>query len=469
MNSLETFFLSDLAQSDIFRCIITVLDENKKSITFQDEITTKYDIKQIKVPSNRRKKTFPSLIQKKTLKCLTELPKSEHGIHIFLDFMNIKLSEKYVSDLLKLVENYLIEKKYLYTIFAIFNEKFLSKRLSRQLTLKFPFLCFTPSQIHPNFFYDENSENKFPETLRELYQPIHILINELKAEKLEAEKLEKQLFQLSTQCNILESTLSFYLAQEKKLLSTEEVPADLISLMEFHSLKQKYNQKTQILSTVIHDLKSPLASIQGYSEVILHGLSGPVTSDMKKQLGTIIANTHRLTRMIDSLLEFEQYDQSTYIAERGTFDLISILEDAKMAVLPQMIHRGQKISFFVPKSLEIVANKELIVRAIQNLLDNAIKYSPPEKGHVEVYVEENSAGRQKMVIIKVKDNGFGFRKSDLKKIFQPFSRFEAHSRSTGLGLSITQKIIEEIHGGQISVKSAGRNKGSTVEIILPKS
>ena len=73
VNSLETFFLSDLAQSDIFRCIITVLDENKKSITFQDEITAKYDIKQIKIPSNRRKKTFPSLIQKKTLKCLTEL------------------------------------------------------------------------------------------------------------------------------------------------------------------------------------------------------------------------------------------------------------------------------------------------------------------------------------------------------------------------------------------------------------
>ncbi|PWI47987.1 hypothetical protein CEE45_08795 [Candidatus Heimdallarchaeota archaeon B3_Heim] len=469
VKGLESFFLSDLAQSDILRCIISIKEEGKKPIGFQAEITERYDVKFIEIASTKRKKTSLTFLNKEMKSCLSEVPKSALGIHFFLDFSNIKFPTKQILLIVDAFEKHLIKNKSEFTIFAIFNEQHLSKQQSRQLALRFPYLCLSPSQIYPNFYYDDGSSRKFPESLRELYQPIEILIKELKAEKLEIERLEKQLFQISTQRNILESTLSFYLAQEGKSRSSHEIPADLISLMEFHSLKQKYNQKTQILSTVIHDLKSPLASIQGYSEVILHGLSGPITPEMKKQLGTIITNTHRLARMVDSLLEFEQYDRSTYIAERETFDLISILEDAKMGVLPQMIRRGQKISYFVPESLEIVANKELIVRALQNLLDNAIKYSPPEKGQVEVYVEEKKAGHQNVVIITIQDNGFGFRKADLKKIFQPFSRFETHSKSTGLGLSITKKIIEDIHGGKISLISPGRNKGSTVKVVLPKT
>ncbi len=469
IKSQDSFFLSDLAQSDIARCIISIKEEDKQVIEFQEEVLERYTIKLIEIPPIKRKKINMAFLKEKMEVSLSELLKSNSDIHIFLDYTKVKMSVNQILRSIQVLEDQLIEKDSQYTIFAIFNEQSISKQQSRQLVLKFPYLCLTPSQIHPNFFYDDSSNKVFPESIRELYQPIEILINELKSEKLEIERLEKQLFQISTQRNILESTLSFYLAQEENSASSDEVPADILSLMEFHALKQKYNQKEQILSTVIHDLKSPLASIQGYSEVILHGLSGPITPEMKKQLGTIISNTQRLARMVDSLLEFEKYDQSTYIADRETFDLISILEDAKMAVLPQMIRRAQKISFFVPKYVEIVANKELIVRALQNLLDNAIKYSPLEKGHVEIYVEEKTVGKQKIVIIKIQDNGFGFRKSDLKKIFQPFSRFEAHSKSTGLGLSITQKIIEEIHGGKISLKSPGRNKGSTVEIILPKT
>jgi signal transduction histidine kinase len=469
MKDLESFFLSDLAQSDIVRCIISFREEEKEPVGFQEQITKRYDVKLIEIPSMRRRKTYQFHLQEKMKICLSEIPKPSKGIHIFLDFSKIKLPFNQMVTIVKTFENHLLDNDSQYTIFAIFYEKQLSKQQSRQMALRFPYLCLSPSQIYPNFFFDDGSKKKFPESLRELYQPIEMLIKELKAEKLEIERLEKELFQISTQRNIFESTLSFYLAQEEESRTSNEVPADLLSLMEFHSLKQKFNQKTQILSTVIHDLKSPLASIQGYSEVILHGLSGPLTPEMKKQLGTIISNTQRLARMVDSLLEYEQYDQSTYIAERETFDLISILEDAKMAVLPQMIRRGQKISYFVPESLEIVANKELIVRALQNLLDNAIKYSPPEKGHVEVYVEEKKAGKRNVVIITIQDNGFGFRKTDLKKIFQPFSRFETHSKSTGLGLSITKKIIEEIHGGKISLISSGRNRGSTVKIILPKT
>jgi signal transduction histidine kinase len=201
----------------------------------------------------------------------------------------------------------------------------------------------------------------------------------------------------------------------------------------------------------------------------MHGLSGPITPEMKTQLETIIKSTKRLAKLVDSLLEYEQYDQSNYIVQLDTFDLINVLEEAKMTVLPQMIQRRQKINIFSPKTVEIVANRELIIRAIQNILDNAVKNSPIETGKIEVSVEEKVIDRNNVVKIKIKDNGFGFRKTDLNKVFQPFSRFEPHSKSTGLGLSITKKIIEEIHKGRISLHSPGRNKGTTVKILLPKT
>ncbi|MHA1443520.1 MAG: sensor histidine kinase, partial [Candidatus Hodarchaeales archaeon] len=370
--------------------------------------------------------------------------------------------------LVNFVERLFENKIEKFSIFSVFLEKNISQKQVLHHMLNYPYICLNASHIRPNFFYDTNTRKSFPMNLSDIYQPFEILIEELKSESLEIENLEKQLFQLSTQNNILEFTLASYIAQDQSTVKSNGVSADILSLMEYQTLRKKFLQKEQILRTIIHDLKSPLASIQGYSEVIKNGLSGPVTLETKNHLNVVISNTKRLALMVDSLLEYEQYDRSDYISKRETIDLIDVVNEAKMAVLPKMIQRGQKITIFAPESLEIVANSELLVRAIQNLLDNSIKYSPSEKGQVKVLIEEkdSESGR---VTITIRDNGFGFHKKDLLKAFEPFSKFEAHSKSTGLGLSIVKKIIEDIHGGTITVFSPGRNKGTTIKITLNKT
>ncbi len=465
-DDLERFYISDLAQSDVLRCIISVKNDRDDVKSFYNLLSENYDVKLSVISKGKNKKLDMDNLAVQFSQWFDGLIESE--IRIYLDFSATQVSIKLIMPLFNYVEGLLQEKLDKFSIYSVFLEKNLTQKQILLHMLNYPYICLNPSHIRPNFYFNTNNRKYFPKNLREIYQPFEILIEEIKSNSLDVEKLEKQLFQLSTQNNIQEFTLASYLLQDQSTIKSADVPADILSLMEYQTLKKNFLQKEQILRTIIHDLKSPLASIQGYSEVIINGLSGPVTQETKNHLTTIISNTKRLALMVDSLLEYEQYDRSDYISKRETIDLINVLNEAKMAVLPKMIRRGQKISIFAPESLEIVANQELLVRAMQNLLDNSIKYSPAEKGQIKVSIVEKGDETGK-IIITVQDNGFGFYKKDLLKAFEPFSRFEAHSKSTGLGLSIVKKIIEKIHGGTITIFSPGRNKGTTVKITLDKT
>jgi len=465
-HELENFYIGDLAQSDVLRCIITVKKDIAEVKPFFILLSDKYDVNHVVISTSGKKKVETDVIESECNLWINKLAESE--IRVYLDFSSSRIAIKSIMPIINFVENILQEKTVQYSVYSVFLEKNLTQNQILQHMLNYPYICLNASQIHPNFYYDTNTRKSFPNKLRDIYQPYELLIEEIKSDSLEVEKLEKQLFLLSTQNNILEFTLATYLAQDQSTIKSTGVSADILSLMEYQTLRKKFLQKEQILRTIIHDLKSPLASIQGYSEVIKNGLSGPITLETKNHLNTVISNTKRLALMVDSLLEYEQYDRSDYISKREKIDLIDVLNEAKMAVLPKMIQRGQKITIFAPESLEIVANPELLVRAFQNLLDNSISYSPLEKGQIKVSIEEKDS-ESGGVIIRVQDNGFGFRKKNLLEAFEPFSRFEAHSKSTGLGLSIVKKIIEEIHGGTVTIFSPGRNKGTTVKITLDKT
>ena len=465
-DDLQKFYVSDLAHSDILRCIIVLKKEKDDIKSFYSLLSEKYDVKLSVLSKMASRKLETANLEENYSQWFDGILESE--VRVYIDFSSCQVPVKTITPLVNYVEELLQKTTDKFSIYSVFLEKNLSQKQTLLLMLNYPYICLNPSQIRPNFYYDTKPQKSFPKSLREIYQPFEILIEEMKSKSLEVEKLEKELFQLSTQANIQEYTLASYLLQDQNNIKSADVPADILSLMEYQTLKTNFLQKEQILRTIIHDLKSPLASIQGYSEVIINGLSGPITQETKNHLQTIISNTKRLALMVDSLLEYEQYDRSDYVSKREKIDLVNVLNESKMAVLPRMIQRGQKISIFAPESLEIVANKELLVRALQNLLDNAIKYSPAEKGQIKVSIEDKG-GKTGKVIITIQDNGFGFHKKDLLKAFEPFSRFEAHSKSTGLGLSIVKKIIEKIHGGTITIFSKGKNKGTTVKITLDKT
>jgi signal transduction histidine kinase len=191
---------------------------------------------------------------------------------------------------------------------------------------------------------------------------------------------------------------------------------------------------------------------------------------MEKHIDVIIGNSKRMVRMIDSILEYERldYHRDKYISNQETFDLVELIDELKIAFLPQLIQINQDFQVFLPSRLEIVGNRELIIRVLQNVIDNAIKYSPMETGKIELFLEEQRENKLSNVHFTVKDNGYGFAEQDLKRVFDPFTKFEPGSTGTGLGLSIAKKIVEEILFGEIKVESAGKNTGSTVRVKIPK-
>lgn len=466
-DEIEFFLNSTLAQTDIQRYLVIFSDSSTPSLQEDSVLHNGFTIENIDVPRKITAKWKKKDFKVHMNKIFSNFPKARTRQNFFLDFSAQKTTKKFVKFIESSFEKELSNYKVRYSLFSLFLEKNLSKKLINQLALKYPFLCLKNTQVHPNFYYDPEGNYKFPTNIRDLYQPIQLLLEEFEKSSLEQDRLNRELFLLSTQNSVLESSLATFLAIDRgqSKIHAVNTPADIISLSHYRDLKQRYIEKTQMLSSVSHDLKSPIAAIQGFAEILRNGLAGEVTPEMKTHLEVIISNSKRLSGMVDSLLEYEQYDQIQI--EQVTFDLIDVINDAKMCVLPQMVHKGQEIHIFTPNALEMVGNRELLLRVLQNILDNAIKYSPPQKGRVELYAEEKIEKGHKIIIITVKDNGFGFREKDLKRVFEPFSRFEPGSTSTGLGLSIVRKIVA-IHGGTVEISSPGRKKGTTVTISLPK-
>lgn len=471
-HELVSFLNTALAQTEIQRYLVSFSSSTTSSVKSHTSLGNGFTTINIEVPRKITMKWKKTEFKTHLVNLFTDFPKNSKRQNFFLDFSAIKVTKNFVdfveSSLKKKISAYNVS----YSIFSLFLEKNLGKKPTTKLALNYPFLCLKNSQIHPNFYYEPKTGGKFPTNLKDLYQPIQLLIEELEKNSLEQNRLNKELFMVTTHNSVIESSLATFMAMEQDQIGSprRRTPADLISLLDYRDLKQRYDEKTQMLSTVSHDLKSPIAAIQGFAEILRDGLAGEVTPEMKKHLEMIVSNSKRLSRMVGSILEYEKYDQSDYVTQRETFDLIELINDAKMSILPQMIQKDQEVQIYTPDTLEMVGNRELLLRVLQNVLDNAVKYSPPKKGKVELFTEELNIKGHKIIKITVKDNGFGFNEKNLKRVnrFEPFTRFEPGSTSTGLGLSIVHKIAS-LHGGTIEINSQGRKKGTTVTVLLPKT
>jgi signal transduction histidine kinase len=471
-HELESFLKTALAQTEIQRYLVSFSSSTtlpvKSHSSLENGFTTIYIEVPRKITVKWKKNDFKTYLDN----LFIDFPKKSSRQNFFLDFSKIKVTKNFVNFVESSLEKKISTYNVSYSIFSLFLGKNLGKKPTTQLALNYPFLCLKNSQIHPNFYYESKTGGKFPSNIRDLYQPIQLLIEELEKNSLEQDRLNKELFMVTTHNSVLEFSLATFMAMEQNQIGSprRRTPADLISLLDYRDLKQRYDEKTQMLSTVSHDLKSPIAAIQGFAEILRDGLAGEVTPEMKKHLKLIVSNSQRLSRMVESILEYEKYDQSDYVTQRETFDLIELIDDAKMSVLPQMIQKNLEVQTYTPDTLEMVGNRELLLRVLQNVLDNAVKYSPQNKGKVELFSEEQNIKGHKIIKITVKDNGFGFNEKNLKRVnrFEPFTRFEPGSKSTGLGLSIVHKIVS-LHGGTIEINSPGRKKGTTVTILLPKT
>jgi len=224
--------------------------------------------------------------------------------------------------------------------------------------------------------------------------------------------------------------------------------------------------RRELVANVSHDLRSPLASIRGYLETILIKSDTASKEDIMTYVQTAMRSSERLSRLVDDLFELSKLDANQVTPQPEPFNLADLVQDVVMMFQPNADAR--KITLHADTgSAGCMASGDigLVERAMSNLIDNAIKYTP-QGGDVTVSARWDGS----QVQIGVSDTGIGISEEDIPHIFDRFyiadkSRHDSTAGSTGLGLAIAKKIVE-LHDSVLSVHSR-LNAGTTFSFSLP--
>jgi signal transduction histidine kinase len=221
----------------------------------------------------------------------------------------------------------------------------------------------------------------------------------------------------------------------------------------------EFNQT--ILDTVAHDLKAPLQCIQGYAQVLSEGRLSP--EEAARVIGIIQRCCRWACSMVSDLAESSAADLDKLVLNREPVDLVRLVEEAAAAY--QVLCDAKKVRLTLCLPLvpcRVLADSERIRRVIDNLVSNALKYTPSGG---TISLSAGAAGAE--CFVEVRDNGSGFDPALREKLFEKFfqARRENHG-SLGLGLFIARKIVEA-HGGGIRAGSEGPGTGACLRFSLP--
>jgi signal transduction histidine kinase len=222
--------------------------------------------------------------------------------------------------------------------------------------------------------------------------------------------------------------------------------------------------KSAFINAVSHDLRNPLTAIKGYAEFFEDEMGGPVTDEQRDYIAQILKGTKRLEFLVNDLLDAARSEAGTFSLHLEQADFRAKVQEVIKGLGPQAHEAGLSLEAeFSPEALSLIMDPERIERVLDNLLANAIKFTPAG-GRIRV-----RAGLEgDWLRCEVEDSGVAIAPEDLSKLFKPFSQLEAGKKEkggTGLGLSISKTIVEE-HGGSIGVCSEV-GKGSTFWFTLP--
>jgi len=198
---------------------------------------------------------------------------------------------------------------------------------------------------------------------------------------------------------------------------------------------------------------------------LMEGLYGPVSNKVKETLEKMKKSADGLIGLIDTLLNLRQVDEGRISYQFAKTDVVKIVRDTADELRPLAEAKKLELKVEIPEK-EIFANADgqKLRQVFQNLIDNAIKYTP--SGFVKVCLKEDG----QWVAFEISDSGLGIPKSLLPHLFEEFIRDERVKKEilgTGLGLYIARKMIEA-HGGQIGAESEGEGKGSRFWVKIKK-
>jgi signal transduction histidine kinase len=274
-----------------------------------------------------------------------------------------------------------------------------------------------------------------------------------------------------------ESAEAFPSAQIEFLERLASHAAIAISNAQLYSEVRNADQaKSEFISFVAHELKTPMTSIRGYTDLLAQGAVGPVTQPQANFLSTIRLNADRMAALVSDLNDISRIETGRLKLEFAAVALAPALDEVIDSLRSQIESKEQKLTLEIPSDLPPVwVDRGRLIQILTYLVSNAQKYTL-SGGGFRIAAERSPnqwdpSGPPEVVHILVQDTGLGISPQEQKSIFQKFFRSEDRMvrdlPGTGLGLNITRNLVE-MHGGKIWFESE-LHKGSTFHFTIPVS
>jgi signal transduction histidine kinase len=242
----------------------------------------------------------------------------------------------------------------------------------------------------------------------------------------------------------------------------------------YAEVQQANIAKSDFVSFVSHELKTPMTSIKGYSDLLANGAVGPVNEAQANFLATIRSNVNRMATLVSDLTDISRIEAGRLRLEFSAVPMAEVVEEVIRSIRQQTEEKKQALRVELAPDLPPVWGDRIrLIQILTNLASNANKYTP-KGGEIIIRAESSanrwdSEGAGMVVHLSIQDNGIGISQEDQRKIFQKFFRSEDQKArevpGTGLGLSITKNLVE-MQGGKIWFESVYR-EGTTFHFTVP--
>jgi PAS domain S-box-containing protein len=232
------------------------------------------------------------------------------------------------------------------------------------------------------------------------------------------------------------------------------------------ALEQASALKSQFLANMSHEFRTPLNAILGYTHMLLHGVTGPVSEAQRKSLTRIDSNSRHLLALINDILDITRIEAGRMPLNLTAFRIPELVEEVMSELEPIIKRSNLAVRATMPRSLPALkSDRQKVKQIVLNLLSNALKFTPA--GSVTIGATHDTKGRT--IAITVQDSGVGIAPEDQAKVFEDFRQLDSSPArgygGTGLGLSICRRLAQML-GGTIELEST-LGEGSAFTLRLP--
>ncbi len=243
----------------------------------------------------------------------------------------------------------------------------------------------------------------------------------------------------------------------------------VIVLFLFFLLREirEVRRQTSFIDSVTHELKSPLAALKLCLETLARDGLPPSKREQLREM--MLDDVDRLSSFIDRVLTATRISQERAPQPVSEFMLRELVEGCVTTVRKRSRGTELRVDIKIDAALTLATDEVALATVLENLVDNAVKYSPPDGAEILITAHEDARGR---VLIEIRDNGIGIPRTHLKRVFERFYRVPNEDvrarRGTGLGLYVVSALTRSL-GGRVEAHSQGIGHGTTMCVLLPAS